>query len=161
MTPEPSATPPEPTEFVLPTPVCPAPVEAVEVPAVTVSVGHGPGIVATNGSSTITTCSTTGSNDAVPTDPRHGLKVNPGDVLHLALPPGWHFLRWEGYDHPIVGEGANVWPPTDTPGNPDAIDVPVPIRSGDSIAGYTLWLATADERAVGALDILVRVSVGG
>lgn len=160
-TPETSATSPEPTEFALPTPACPSPAKAVAVPDVTVSVGDSPGIVATKGSSTIETCSTTGAIDAAPTDPEVGLQARAGDVLHLALPSGWRFLRWEGYDRPVAGEGANVWPPVDTPERPDRIDAPVPTRTGDSIVGYTLWLTTSDQRAVGQIDVLVRVSVGG
>ena len=118
-TPAASAIAAEPTEFMLPTPACPSPTEPVAVPSVTVSVGDAPGIVATKGSSTIATCSTTGVVDAIPTDPVDGLQAKPGDLLRLALPSGWRLLRWQGYDRPVAGEGANVWPPVDTPERPD------------------------------------------
>lgn len=150
--------PPEPTEFTPPTPLCPAPPNAVQTPTVTVSVADS-AILATNGSSGFLTCSTSATSDAAPTDPRAGVAAHPGDLLTLTLSAGWRILRWDGYDHTADGEGANVWPAVDTPERPDRIEVPVPLRSGDSIAGYHLWLVSVDGRAVGGLDILVRVSV--
>jgi hypothetical protein len=69
-------------------------------------------------------------------------------------------VYWEGADRPVVGEGANVWPGTETPDRPGRIDVPVPLRAGDSIAGYLMWVVRADERVVGRIEILVRVTVG-
>jgi hypothetical protein len=149
---------PEPTEFPLPSPACPSPPEAAAVPNVIVSVG-GFAITATNGSSILLTCSTSAVSDAVPADPTVGLAAHPGDHLTLSLPAGWRFLRWAGYDRPAEGEGANVWPAVDTPERPVRIDVPVAVRAGDSIAGYTLWLERADHRVVGQLDILVRESI--
>ena len=79
--------------------------------------------------------------------------------MALTLSNGWRFLRWEGFDRPAVGDGANVWLPTDTPGQPEQVDVPVPIRMGDSVAGYGLWMVSVDGRAVGQLEILIRVRV--
>ena len=154
--PAPAAT--ETSEWAPPTPVCPAPPNAVQVPTVTVSVG-GPAILATNGSSGFQTCSTSASSDAAPEDPTAGMVAQPGDLMTLTVSSGWRILRWEGYDHSAKGEGANVWPPVVTPEGPAQIQVPVPLRSGDSIAGYTLSLVSADGRAVGGLDILVRVTV--
>jgi len=152
-------TPPsEPTEFAPPTPVCPAPPNEVQAPPVTVSVG-GSAILATNGSSGFLTCSTAGSSDAAPTDPTVGVVAHPGDLLTLTLAADRQILRWEGYDHPAGGEGANAWPAVDSPQRPSHVAVPVPLRSGNSIAGYHLWLVSIDGRAVGGLDILVRVSV--
>lgn len=65
----------------------------------------------------------------------------------------------KGSDRNASGEGANVWPAVDTPERPARIEVPVPLRTGDSIAAYTMWPVSADSRIVGQLDILVRVSV--
>jgi len=148
----------EPTEFAPPTPLCPAPPNGVKAPTVTGSVA-GSTIVATNGSSGFMTCSTSSSSDAAPADPAVGVAAHPGDLMTLTLSAGWRILRWDGYDHPAGVEGNNVWPAVDTPERPDRIEVPVPVRSGDSIAGYHLWLVSDDGRAVGGLDILVRVSV--
>jgi hypothetical protein len=36
----------------------------------------------------------------------------------------------------------------------------VPVRPGDSIAAYTLWVIGAEDRAIGNLEILIRVRVG-
>jgi hypothetical protein len=149
----------EPTEFAPPSPACPAPPLAVDVPEVTASIGDGPTIVAARGSSSMFTCSTVASDDAVPTDPSVGLAAHPGDLMTLALPSGWRFLRWEGSDHPAVGEGANVWLPIDTRDRPERIDVPVPGRPGDSIVAYSLWLIGPEDRVVGNIEILVRVRV--
>jgi hypothetical protein len=149
---------PEPTEFALPTPVCPAPLIAVKAPDVTVSVGDSV-VRATTGSSGFLTCSTSATSDAAPTDPTVGVIARPGDLMTLSMPANWRILRWEGYDHKANGEGTNVSPPIDTPERPSRIEVPVPLRSGDSIAGYHLSLVSADGRAVGGLDILIRVSV--
>ena len=79
--------------------------------------------------------------------------------MTLALPTGWRFLRWEGFDRPAEGEGANVWPAVDTPERPSRIEVPVPIRPGESVAGFHLHIVRGDGRVVGWIDILVRVSV--
>jgi hypothetical protein len=153
------ASSPGPTEFAPPSPACPAPSQAAKAPRVTASIGGGPGIVATYGGSTMTTCSTVGSDDVVPIKPTKGLVAHPGDLMTLTLPSGWQFLHWEGSDHPVVGAGSNTWPPIDLPGRPAHIDVPVPRRSGDSIAGYSFWIVSVDGRIVGRLDVLVRVSV--
>jgi hypothetical protein len=155
----PTATAVEPTEFVPPSAVCPSPSEPVGVPNVLVSIGGGPAIVATPGSSLLTTCTTTASSDSAPKDPTAGLVAQPGDRMILMLPSGWRFLRWEGSDHPAVGEGTNVWPGADTPERPMQIEVPAPIRPGGSIAGYHLDIVRGDDRVVGWLDILVRVDV--
>jgi len=148
----------EPTGFALPTPVCPAPAAAVRPPDVMVSVGSS-AIRATNGSSGFTTCSTSATSDAAPTDPTVGVVARPGDLMALTVSDGWGILRWQGYDHPVKGDASNIWPIVNTPGRPGSIDVPVPARSGESIAGFHLSLVSADGRAVGGLDILVRVDV--
>jgi hypothetical protein len=160
MTPaSPEATiPSQPAEFAPPSPACPAPPDAVRVPDVTVSVGSS-AIRATNGSSTFTTCSTVAMADAAPADPAVGVAAHLGDVMTLTPSVGWRILRWEGSDRNASGEGANIWAAVDTPERPARIEVPVPVRTGDSIAGYTLWLVSADSRIVGQLDILVRVRV--
>jgi hypothetical protein len=157
----PSGPPAEPTEFVAPTPICPTPDGPVGVPDVTVSIADGPAVIATRGSSTFATCSTVATLDAAPADPPNGLSTHEGDHMTLALPPGWQFLRVEGFDHPAVGDGGNVWPPIDTPQRPATVDVPVPFRQGDSIADYNLTIVSADGSVVGTLAIRVRTSPGG
>ena len=157
--PGPSGPPPGPTEFVPPTPACPAPDGPIDVPAVSVSIGGGPAIVATRGSASLATCSTVATFDAALPDPETGLMAHDGDRLTLALPPGWQFLRWEGFDRPAVGDGGNVWPPIDTPQRPTSIEVPVPFRPGASIAGYTLTIMSDDGRVVGTLEIRLMTTI--
>jgi hypothetical protein len=155
----PSGPPAEPTEFVPPTPRCPAPDGPVHVPDVTVSIAGGPAIVATRGSSTFVTCSTVATIDAALPDPETGLTAHEGDRLTLALPPGWQFLRVEGFDHPAVGDGGNVSPPIDTPQRPTTFEVTVPFRPGASIAGYTLTIVSTDGSVIGTLDIRFMTSL--
>jgi hypothetical protein len=157
--PGPSGPPAEPTEFAPPTPTCPAPDGPVDVPAVSVSIGGGPAIVATRGSASLWTCSTVATFDAALPDPETGLIAHEGDHLTLALPPGWQFLRVEGFDRPAVGEGGNIWPPIDTPQRPTTIEVPVPFGPGASIAGYTLTIVSADGSVVGTLDIRLMTTL--
>lgn len=158
--PGPTATAAEAGEFEPPAPGCPSPVDEVTMPEVTVSVGGGPAIVATAGPSTLVTCSTTSAFETISSEPPLGLMAHAGDSLRLSLPAGWHLLHWSGFDRPTLGEGGNVRPGADTPGRPQQIDVPVPGRSGDSIASYTLWVISADGRVVGQLEISVVVTIG-
>jgi hypothetical protein len=157
--PGPTATPAEGAEFVPPAPGCPSPAGPVEPPDVLVSVGDSPGIVATRGSTTLATCTTSSASDVVPGEPPAGITAAPGDVLRLSLPLGWRFLHWEGFDRPAAGEGGNVWPGVDTPDRPARIAVPVPVRNGDSIAGYTLWVIRDDGRVVGQIEIVIQVTI--
>jgi hypothetical protein len=107
----------------------------------------------------LATCSTVATFDAALPDPETGLMAHEGDHLTLALPPGWQFLRVEGFDHPAVGEGGNIWPPIDTPQRPTTIEVPVPFGPGASIAGYTLTIVSADGRVVGTVDIRLMTTL--
>jgi hypothetical protein len=157
--PGPTATPGPPVNFEPPSPECPAPPDPVVQPDVVVSVKSGPGVVATRGPSLFTTCSTASASDTVSSEPPTGVSAHTGDALTLALPPGWVIVYWEGFDRPAVGEGGNVWPGRETPNRPGRIDVPVPLRTGDSIAGYLLWVVSADERVVGRIEITVRVTI--
>jgi hypothetical protein len=156
----PTATPADAGQFEPPAPGCPSPVDPLTVPEVTVSVGAGPAIVATAGPSTLVTCTMTSASDTISSEPPNGLSAHAGDVLRLSLPAGWQLLHWEGSDRPAVGEGANVWPGADTPQRPRQIDVPVPVRDGESIVGYTLWVISADGRVVGQLEITIGVTIG-
>jgi hypothetical protein len=131
----------------------------VAPPDVLVSVGDGPGIVATHGSSTLVTCTMSSASDVVSSEPPAGITAAPGDLLSLALPAGWRFLHWEGFDRPAAGEGGNVWPGVETPDRPAQIEVPVPARNGDSIAGYTLWVISDDGRVVGQVEIVIQVTI--
>jgi hypothetical protein len=150
---------PEPTEFVPPSPVCPSPPRAPIVPKVVASIGSRPGVVATAGSSTLTTCTTTATSDAASIDPKEILIAHAGEKLRLALPVGWRFLRSEGFDTPAAGGGANVWLPIDTPDRPQQIDLQLPTRGGDSIVGYDLWIVSVDGRVVGQVGVEVRVRI--
>lgn len=150
---------PEPTEFAAPAPKCPAPQNAIQAPDVLVTVGGGPGIIATSGPSIFAMCSTTAVADGVPGDPVGEVLANSGDQMTLTLPAGWSFLRWEGSDHPAAGDGGNVWLPVDVAGAPSHIDVPVPLRTGASVANYSLWVVGFDGRVVGQLAISVAISV--
>lgn len=154
-----TATPPDSGDFAPPAPGCPSPVDPLTVPDVTVSVGDGPSVVATRGASTLVTCSTTMASDTVGSEPPDGLSAHPGDSLRLSLPAGWQMLHWEGFDRPEAGDGGNIWPGVETPERPGQVDVPVPFRSGDSIASYTLWVISADGRVVGQLEVSVRVTI--
>lgn len=131
------------------------------VPDVLVSIGDGPGIVATRGSSVLATCTTTATTDSIQPEPNAGVAAHPGDKLTLTLQNGWQVLHWSGSDHPAVGEGANIWPDTNTPDRPTQIQVPVPVRPGDSIASYHLDVIRADGRVVGSIEVAVRVTLPG
>jgi hypothetical protein len=158
---EPSAAPSlEPTPYAPPAATCPSPASAVRIPDVTVSVGGGPGVVATRGSSTTVTCTTTGSEDVVPARPTTGVSAHVGDRLTLSLPTGWAFLHVESGDGPVTGDGGNVNAPIDTPDLPSQVDVPAPGRLGESIAGLNVWMIRDDGKVVGQLEILAHVQVG-
>ena len=159
--PSPSAAPSvEPTPYTPPAATCPSPASAVRLPDVTVSVGGGPGVVATRGSSTTVTCTTTGSEDVAPARPTTGVSAHLGDRLTLTLPTGWAFLHVEGGDGPVTGDGGNVNAPIDTPDHPSQVDVPAPVRLGESIAGLSVWMIRDDGQVVGQLATLVHVQVG-
>jgi len=157
--PGPTATPAEAGEFVPPAPGCPPPAGPVTAPDVLVSVGDGPGIVATRGPSTLVTCTMSSASDVISSEPPAGVAASSGDMLSLALQREWRFLHWEGFDRPAAGEGGNVWPGVDTPDRPARIEVPVPARNGDSIAGYTLWVIRDDGRVVGQIEIVIQVTI--
>jgi hypothetical protein len=157
--PGPTATPAEGAEFVPPAPGCPSPAGPVEPPDVLASVGDRPGILATRGSTTLATCTTSSASDVVSSEPPAGITAAPDDLLSLSLPAEWRFLHWEGFDRPADGEGGNVWPGVETPDRPARIDVPVPARNGESIAGYTLWVIRDDGRVVGQIEIVIQVTI--
>jgi hypothetical protein len=162
--PVPSSTPfatPEATDqvvedFVPPEPLCPAPPVAVEAPRLLASVGEV-SVLMNTGSSSVLTCSTSGSTDVIPVDPVSPLQVSGNDVIRLTLPPGWNFLYWEGSDHPLAGEGANVTPGGATPARPTFIDIPSPTRLGSSIAIVAAWVISADGRVVASIEGSVLV----
>lgn len=156
---EPTAAAAEPTPFELPTPACPAPPDAVVPPIVTASAAGGTPIPMTLGSTVFTTCSTVASDDRPqPPLPDVAIAAHPGEFLRLALPAGWRFLRWSGNDDVRLDSGT-VFLPTDTPGRPQSIDLPVPPRPGDHLGFYHLWIVSSDGRVVGDLETFVRVVV--
>jgi hypothetical protein len=139
----------EPTPFTPPLAQCPSPAGQVRLPDVTVSVGGAPGIVGTRGPSTTLTCTTTGTQDVVPSDPTGIISAANGDRLKLALSTGWGFLRVEG----------SVMTPIDTTDRPSLIEVPVSSPTGESIVRLNLWLVRDDGRVVGQMEISFRVRV--
>lgn len=153
----PVASVPQLTPYSLPTPKCPGPQEQMSPPVVSAAVENGPTVAATRGSYTTVTCSTTGVDELDPAPPDEPLLARPGDTLRFTVPEGWRFARWEGSDAPLVGEGGNVWGPTDLPNRPRSIELPVPLRPNDSIVGLTVVLVSDDERVVIELSLWVLV----
>jgi hypothetical protein len=148
-------------EFQLPTPACPSPLGAVIVPDVRVSIGDGPGIIATRGASTFSTCTMTSATDVAGDAPLPWLTATHEDRIRLQVQNGWRIIRIQGYDHPAVGDGGNVDPAIGLPEGPDRVDMAVPHRDGDAMAGWTLWLVRVDGRAVGQLDVAIRIHLPG
>jgi len=144
--------------FEPPQPTCPAPANAVTAPTLTVSAaGQAVGMVM--GSSTVSTCNTTGADDREDADPTEPLLVPSAGVLTVSLADGWRFLWWEGFDTDADGEGANVRLGSETPERPQAIEIAAPIRTGDSVLGVSAWAIRADGRAVAQVggEALIRV----
>lgn len=158
--PSPSSVVPSPVAlaFAPPTPVCSPPATEVTMPEVNVAV-RGAGVVATRGSSTVTTCSTTGTDDTIPARSYQPLAVSSGDQLELTVPPGWAFLHVEGTDRPIDGQPRTDRAPIDRPDRPILVEVPAPVQVGDSVVGLTIWLVGEGGGVVGSIDVtfLVRV----
>ena len=157
---EPTAPPEDPGdggEFQLPAPACPSPAGAVVVPDVRVSIGDGPGIIATRGATTFSTCTTTSAADVTGEAPLPWLTARHEDRVRLQVQNGWRIIRIQGYDHPAVGDGGNVDSAILLPEGPDRVDMAVPHRNGDAMAGWTLWLVRVDGRAVGQVDVAIRI----
>jgi hypothetical protein len=146
--------------FQLPNPVCPAPAVAASAPRVQVTNGAGESIVATEGSSTMSTCSTSSVTDTVGTDPEVGLIVRRDDVLTLEVAPGWSILAYEAYDRAASEESANVTPVVVLPSPAATIRLPVPPRKGRSIVGVTLSVVSASGQVVGQVGARFQVQVG-
>ena len=141
--------------FVPPEPVCPAPPGPVVVPQVTASAGSG-SVLVTVGSSSVMTCS---SSDSVPLASGTAvvpLRVAPGDVIRLALPPGWRFLYWQGWNIPGAS-AANTTPEGETPDHPASITLPVPGNAGSWVVGLSIWAISDDWRAVAGIEGTVLV----
>jgi hypothetical protein len=153
----PTADPGVEVEFELPTPDCPPQPGPVVIPDVRVSIGDGPGIIATRGGTTFSTCTTLSVADVTGDAPLRWLSAARDDRFRLEVQNGWRIIRIEGYDHPAVGDGGNVDSPIDLPDGPSSVEVPVPQRDGDATAGWTLWLVRVDRRAVGRLDVQIGV----
>lgn len=152
-----TSTPAEPIPFVPPDPRCPAPPIALDPPTLLASVDDDT-IPVRMESSTVVTCSTTGSWDAGPMDTASWLSAEPGASVRFVLADGWRFLYWEGWDRPADGDGVNILPGAETPEGPSSIDVPVPSRTGDSILGVEAWVISADERTIASISgaVLLR-----
>jgi hypothetical protein len=106
------------------------------------------------------TCSTTGVSDAGSTSPSDPLLAEPGETISVSVPTGWRFVHWEGWDAPVVGEGANVWPPIDLPDPSSVLELPVPNRMGDSNLGLEVVVVSLDGRVVMSLSVQLLVRVG-
>jgi hypothetical protein len=145
--------------FVLPAAACPAPAVMPDVPPVRVATGHGAPIIATPGSSTLSTCSTTLASDSVGEDPI-GLSAHPGDRFAVSVPAGWVILAYDGFDRPKAGEGSNVTPTLATSSRTSQVEMPIPTRPGRSIVGIHLSIASADGRVVGEISASFQVEVG-
>jgi len=146
--------------FVLPAAACPAPAVMPDVPPVRVATGHGAPIIATPGSSTLSTCSTTLASDSVGEDPIVGLSAHPGDRFAVSVPAGWVILAYDGFDRPKAGEGSNVTPTLATSSRTSQVEMPIPTRPGRSIVGVHLSIASADGRVVGDVSASFQVEVG-
>ena len=141
--------------FIPPDPVCPAPQGSVAVPRVIASAGSESVVLAV-GSSSITTCSTSGSGPIASGSPIVPLRVVAGDVIRLTLSPGWSFLYWQGWNIPGAS-AASATPVGDTPDHPASIIVPVPGKTGSWVVGVSVWAVSEDGRAVSGIDGTVLV----
>jgi hypothetical protein len=144
------------TVFTPPDPVCPGPGVAVEAPRLLATVDAGR-LLMTPGSSGVMTCSTTSSSDVVGINPTIPLHLAGATSIRISVPPGWHFLYWEGWDRRPDGGDANVTPGGETPDGPTMIEIPAPRRAGRSMVGISAWVATADGRVVSGIEGAVLV----
>lgn len=164
LTPVPGApsTPAETAEaeaFQLPSPVCPAPAVAATAPDVRVAAGDGEPIIAAQGSTTLSTCTTTLAEDTVGDDPPGVLTARAGDRLTVEVPAGWSILAYEGHDRPARGEGANVTPLVVLAAPAATIKLPVPGRAGRSIVGVSLSIVSQGGQVVGQIEARFQVQV--
>jgi hypothetical protein len=143
-------------DFVPPEPLCPAPPNAVKPPTLTVGIKGGPPRTADMGSSSVTTCSTVGTEDRELPDPKAPIIGKTGDLLVFTASPGWRILAWSESDHPRNDEGTNIIPDTPTPERATSFEVPI-WRRGDSIIGVDVWCLRADGRAIANVSALVWV----
>ncbi len=141
--------------FVPPDPVCSPPAGPVAVPLVTASAGTG-SVLVTVGSSSIMTCSTSDSGPIASGSPVVPLRVAAGEVIRLALPPGWRFLYWQGWNIPGAS-AANTTPEGETRDHPASITVPVPGNAGSWVVGVSIWAISDDWRAVSGIEGKVLV----
>jgi hypothetical protein len=146
--------------FVLPAAVCPAPVVMPKPPPVRIATPGSAPIIATPGSSTLSTCSTGLATDTVGDDPVVGLSAHPGDRFAVSVPAGWVILAYDGFDRPKVGEGSNVTPMLTTSTRPSQVEMPIPTRPGRSVVGVHLSISSADGRVVGEISASFQVEVG-
>jgi hypothetical protein len=143
-------------DFVPPQPLCPAPPNAIKPPTMTVGIKGGRTRPADMGSSSVTTCSTVGTDDRELPDPKAPIVAKTGDLLVFTVSPGWRILAWSESDHPRNDEGTNIIPDTPTPQQPTSFEVPI-WRTGDSIIGVDVWCVGAEGRAIANVSALVWV----
>ena len=147
-------------DFVPPAPICPAPADAAKAPVMTVGVKGGQPRLADMGSSSVMTCSTTGSDDRVVPEPKAPVLAKPGDTVVFTLSPGWRILAWQASEHPKDKEGTTIIAGTATPDQPLTIEVPV-ASSGDSIIAVDAWCLRSDGRAVSSVSAFAWVRASG
>jgi len=146
-----------PDPFQPPSPSCPAPAIAFTAPTMTVSTPDQI-VDLVMGSSTVSTCGTTGIDDRAAADPTNPLIIRGGEMV-VAVSDGWRFLWWAAVDATAHGEGMGVQAGRETPERPPSIEVPPPRRTGDSFFGVSAWVIRTDGRAVAQIsgEALIRV----
>jgi hypothetical protein len=112
-------------------------------PVIAASSGNGQVVVATPGSYTTMTCSTTGSADVVSKPSKDSLAAYPGDTIRFTVPAGWRFVRWEGSHAPLHGTGTGgLWPPIHLEPEPELDDRRVVIADKHHRQAYDLLPAS-------------------
>ncbi|HEY3334791.1 MAG TPA: hypothetical protein VGK16_06080 [Candidatus Limnocylindrales bacterium] len=145
----------EPGAFEPPAPLCPAP-PAVDPPTLTVAAGAGasrPADVLPGG---VWTCSTSAQFDGPVPEPAAPVEAAPGDSLAFTIEDGWQILAWSGFDHPRVGDAANIFPETVMPAGTGSILVPI-TRTGDSTVTVTITAMRADRRVMADMTAVAWV----
>ena len=148
-------------DFEPPTPLCPGPLEQVDPPRVRVRIADGEPIAATMGSAGLQTCGTSGEYDVGDLTYPAPLVALADDKLTFAVDPGWRILWFEAFDHPKLGDGANMTPGVRVAGGPAEVSIPVPGRTGDMVVGMDVWVAREDGRVTARIEPTVWVRPGG
>jgi len=141
--------------YVPPDPLCPAPPDPVAIPVVIASTGSRSVPLAVR-SSSVTTCSASGSGPIASGGAGAPLVVASGDVIRLSLTPGWRFIDWTGWNIPGANS-TNATPAGETPDHPATISLPVPGKTGSWVVGVSVWVISEDGRAVAGIEGTILV----